>query len=87
LSGYRIVEHLLQALADTPGAAVDVHLHFSPDALELHVSGPPAPSADLRAVLAAARERARLHGGTVHSRVAGGVCYATARLPLVSSHA
>ncbi len=87
LSGYRIVEHLLQALADTPGAAVDVRLHFSPDALELHVSGPPAPSADVRAVLAAARERARLHGGTVHSRVAGGVCYATARLPLVSSHA
>ena len=87
LSGYRIVEHLLQALADTPGAAVDVRLHFSPDALELHVSGPPAPSADLRAVLAAARERARLHGGTVDSRLAGGLCYATARLPLVSSHA
>jgi hypothetical protein len=87
LSGYRIVEHLLQALADTPGAAVDVRLHFRPDALELHVSGPPAPSADTRAVLAAARERARLHGGTVHSRQAGGVCYATARLPLVSSHA
>ena len=87
LSGYRIVEHLLQALADTPGAAVDVRLHFSPDALELHVSGPPAPSADLRAVLAAARERARLHGGTVDSGLAGGLCYATARLPLVSSHA
>jgi hypothetical protein len=87
LSGYRIVEHLLQALADTPGAAVDVRLHFGPDALELHVSGPPAPRADERAVLAAARERARLHGGTVDSRLAGGVCYATARLPLVSSHA
>ena len=41
LSGYRIVEHLLQALADAPGAAVDVRLHFGPDALELHVSGPP----------------------------------------------
>lgn len=87
LSGYRIVEHLLQALADEPGAAVDVRLHFRPDALELHVSGPPSPSADLRAVLAAARERARLHGGTVYSRMAGGLCYATARLPLVSSHA
>ncbi len=87
LSGYRIVEHLLQALADTPGAPVDVRLHFGPDALELHVSGPPAPGADTRAVLAAARERARLHGGTVDSRLAGGVCYATARLPLVSAHA
>jgi hypothetical protein len=84
LSGYRIVEHLLLALADAPG---EVRLHFGTDALELHVSGPPSPSADARAVLAAARERARLHGGTVDSRLAGGVCYATARLPLVSSHA
>jgi hypothetical protein len=87
LSGYRIVEHLLQALADTPGAPVDVRLHFGPDDLELHVSGPPAPGADTRAVLAAARERARLHGGTVDSRLAGGVRYATATLPLVSAHA
>ena len=87
LSGYRIVEHLLLALEDAPEAAVDVRLSFTPDALELHVSGPPAPYADLRAVLAAARERAGLHGGTVDSRLAGGVCYATARLPLVSGHA
>jgi hypothetical protein len=87
LSGYRIVEHLLMALEDAPEAAVNVRLRFTPDALELHVSGPPAPDADLRAVLAAARERAGLHGGTVDSRVAGGICYATARLPLVSGHA
>jgi signal transduction histidine kinase len=87
LSGYRIVEHLLLALEDAPEATVDVRLRFTPDALELHVSGPPAPHADLRAVLAAARERAGLHGGTVDSRLAGGVCYATARLPLVSGHA
>ena len=85
LSGYRIVEHLLLALADAPGAPVEVRLHFGPDALELHVSGPPSPSADARAVLAAARERARLHGGTVDSRLAGGLRYAMARLPLVSS--
>jgi hypothetical protein len=87
LSGYRIVEHLLLALADAPEAAVDVRLSFTPDALELHVSGPPAPNADLRALLAAARERAGLHGGTVDSRLAGGICYAVARLPLVSDHA
>lgn len=87
LSGYRIVEHLLLALEDAPEAAVDVRLSFTPDALELHVSGPPAPHVDLRAVLAAARERAGLHGGTVESRLAGGVCYAMARLPLVSGHA
>ena len=87
LSGYRIVEHLLLALEDAPEAAVDVRLSFTQDALELHVSGPPAANVDLRAVLAAARERAGLHGGTVDSRLAGGVCYAMARLPLVSGHA
>ena len=87
LSGYRIVEHLLLALEDAPEAAVDVRLSFTPDALELHVSGPPAANVDLRAVLAAARERAGLHGGTVDSRLAGGMCYAMARLPLVSGHA
>ena len=77
----------LLALEDAPEAAVDVRLSFTPDALELHVSGPPAANVDLRAVLAAARERAGLHGGTVDSRLAGGVCYAMARLPLVSGHA
>src|SRR5580700_5997430 len=87
LSGYRIVEHLLLALEDAPEAAVDVRLSFTPDALELHVSAPPAANVDLRAVLAAARERAGLHGGTVDSQLAGGVCYAMARLPLVSGHA
>jgi hypothetical protein len=86
LSAYRIVEHLLLALEDAPDVAADVRLSFSTDALELHVSGPPSPTADLRAVLAAARQRAGLHGGTVDSRLAGGVCYATARLPLVSGH-
>ncbi len=86
LSGYRIVEHLLLALQDAPEAAVDVRLRFTPDALELHVSGPPAANVDLRAVLAAARERAGLHGGTVESRLADGVCHAMARLPLVSGH-
>jgi len=87
LSGYRIVEHLLLALEDAPEAEVAVRLCFRPDLLELHVSGPPSPTADLRAVLAAARERASLHGGTVESRVADGICYATARLPLISGHA
>jgi len=47
LSGYRIVEHLLLALEDAPEAAVDVRLSFTPDALELHVSGPPAANVDL----------------------------------------
>jgi signal transduction histidine kinase len=87
LSGYRIVEHLLLALEDAPGAVVDVLLRFCPDVLELQVSGPPAAGADMRAVLAAARERASLHGGTVDTRLVGGMCYAMARIPLISGYA
>jgi signal transduction histidine kinase len=87
LSGYRIVEHLLGALEDTPQAAVDVLLRFNQNAVELHVSGPSSVAADLRAVLAAAAERASLHSGTVQHRLDGGICYASARLPLVSGHA
>jgi signal transduction histidine kinase len=87
LSGYRIVEHLLEALEDTPEAAIDVLLRFRSDAIELHVSGPSSVAADLRAVLGAAAERASLHSGTVQHRLEGRFCYASARLPLVSGHA
>jgi hypothetical protein len=87
LSGYRIVEHLLEALEDTPEAAVDVVLRFCPNAIELHVSGPWSVAADLRAVLAAAAERASLHSGTVRHQFEGSICHASARLPLVSGHA
>jgi signal transduction histidine kinase len=87
LSGYRIVEHLLAAFDDTPHSAIDVGLRFGQDALELRVSGPPARDADLAAVMAAASERAVLHGGSVHGSAADGRCVATAWLPLISSHA
>ena len=87
LSGYRIVEHLLAAFDDTPHSAIDVGLRFEVDALELRVSGPPAKDADLAAVMAAASERAVLHGGSVHGSAADGRCVATAWLPLISSHA
>jgi signal transduction histidine kinase len=87
LTGYRIVERLLEALEDTPEAAIDVLIRFCSDAVELHVSGPSSVAADLRAVLAAATERASLHSGTVQHRLEGRFCYASARLPLVSGHA
>jgi signal transduction histidine kinase len=87
LASYRIIEHFLTALEDAAEAAVDVRLYFAADALELHVSGPPAPSVDLRAVLASARERAALHGGTIENREAAPVCRLMARLPLVSGYA
>jgi hypothetical protein len=88
LSGYRIVEHLVEALADESSAVLEVRLAYRPEALELHVTGTTAArTTDLRAVLAAARQRAVLHGGEVEGRVADGVCSATARLPLVSGYA
>jgi hypothetical protein len=93
LSGYRIVEHLVEALEDEALedealAVLEVRLAYYPEALELHVTGATSTkTTDLRAVLAAARQRAVLHGGTVEGRVAGGVCSATARLPLVSGYA
>ena len=87
LASYRIIEHLLTALEDAPGAAVDVRLRFAPDTLELHVSGPRSPRADLRTVLASARQRAALHGGSIDDRQDELVCRLVARLPLVSGYA
>ncbi|MFY9931529.1 MAG: hypothetical protein WAK82_26355 [Streptosporangiaceae bacterium] len=88
LSGYRIVEHLVQALADEPSAVIEVRLGYHPEALDLDVTGTTSPGAtDLVAVLAAARQRAVLHGGTVDGRIADGVCSVTAQLPLVSRYA
>jgi signal transduction histidine kinase len=87
LSGYRIVEHLVQALADEPGAVIEVRLGYSADTLELRVQGAPARGDSLRSVVAAARQRATLHGGTLDSRLDDGVCHATATLPLISGYA
>jgi hypothetical protein len=87
LASCRIVEHLLSAMEDAPEVAVDVQLRFAADALELHLSGPPAPSVDLRAVLAAARERAMLYGGTIEDREEERTCRLVARFPLVSGYA
>ena len=87
LSGYRIVEHLLAALDNAPHSAIDVGLRFGQAELELHVSGPSARGADLAAVITAARERAALHGGSVHGSAIDGRCVATASLPLISGHA
>jgi signal transduction histidine kinase len=87
LSCYRIVEHLLATFDDAPQCAIDVCLRFEQDALALLVSGPPARNADLAAAIAAARERAALHGGSVHGSAADGRCVAAARLPLISSRA
>jgi signal transduction histidine kinase len=88
LSGYRIVERIVEALEDEPAAAIEVRLSYRPEVLELRVTGhASAGLTDLRAVLAAARQRAVLHGGTVDGQIVTGVCSVTAALPLVSGYA
>jgi signal transduction histidine kinase len=78
LSAYRIVEHLSEVLsADTA-----VTVHFRPDALEIAVAGAVAKGADLRGALARARERARLHAGSVEAKVGRGQARVLARLPV-----
>ena len=70
LSAYRIVEHLLAVLDDTPDAVVV--LGFSDDALEVRVSGRVPRGADVRGAVARARERARLHAGSLEAKVTRG---------------
>lgn len=84
LTAYRITEHLVAALDDAPTVRIDVRLRFEPSTFQLEVSGPPARGVEVTAVLAAARERAALYGGTLEERLGGGLCQATARLPLVA---
>jgi len=78
LSAYRIVEHLLDALADAPG--VDVRVVFADDALQLVVSGPSRRRGDV--AIERARERAQLHRGTLVAKVSEGRAEAVASLPI-----
>lgn len=81
LSAYRIVEHLLAALADAPD--VDVRVHFTDDALQLSVSGPARRGA--KAAIDRARERAQLHNGTLQASTRGGRADAVACLPVLTA--
>jgi len=87
LSGYRIVEHLLLALENDETARIDVTVAFSPEALELRVVGPSVPVNDARPALAAATERAALHGGTLRSQARDGRRETVVLLPLVAGRA
>lgn len=81
LSAYRIVEHLLAALEDAP--AVEVRVRFGDDALELTVAGSGRRRAS--AALERARERARLHRGTLAATVRDGRTEAVALLPVAGA--
>jgi hypothetical protein len=84
LSAYRIVEHLVTALADRVGAQIDVTVRFADDALEIRVTGPVDKANDLKAATARAKERAKLLGGSVNVKVAKGRAGAVAHLPVVA---
>lgn len=82
LSAYRIVEHLMDILADQPESLIEVGVRFDADDLEIRVSGPVNRSADLKAAVAGARERAKFLGGSLDIKVSRGHANAVAQLPL-----
>lgn len=83
LSAYRIVEHLLNVLADQPDSRIEVGVRFDDDALEIRVKGPVDRSADIKAVVARAKERAKFLGGSLDVKVSRGHANAVAQLPML----
>ncbi len=82
LSGYRIVEHLLSTLEKNPTSEARVEVVFGVDALEFKVVGPSVRESTARPALAAATERAHLHGGTVRSFTRDGLRETLVLIPL-----
>ena len=83
LSAYRIVEHLVDVLADEPDSGVEVGVRFEAEALELRVDGRVDRTADLKTAVARARERAMFLGGSLDVRVSRGRAEAVAQLPVL----
>jgi hypothetical protein len=83
LSAYRIVEHLVDVLADQPDSRIEVGVRFDDDALEIRVDGPVDRSADVRAAVARAKERAAFLGGCLDVKVSRGHANAVAQLPVL----
>jgi signal transduction histidine kinase len=81
LSAYRIVEHLVNVLADQPSSRIEVGVRFDDDALEIRVNGPVDRTADLKAAVARAKERAKFLGGSLDVKVSRGHANAVAQLP------
>lgn len=82
LSAYRIVEHLADVLVDQPESPIEVGVHFEDDALEIRVHGTVNRSADFKAAVARARERATFLGGSLDVKVSKGLANAQAQLPV-----
>jgi signal transduction histidine kinase len=82
LSGYRIVEHLLLTLEGDTSSGASIEVTFGTDSLELKVVGPGVRESDARSALAAATERAVLHGGTLRSNLRNGHRQTVVLLPI-----
>jgi signal transduction histidine kinase len=82
LSGYRIIEHLLSTLEKNPESEARVEVVFGVEALEFKVVGPSVRESAARPALAAATERAHLHGGTVRSSARNGLRETLVLIPL-----
>jgi hypothetical protein len=80
LSAYRVVEHLLAALEDSPD--VDLCVRFKDDAIELAISGPARRRA--KAAIEQARERVLLQRGTLEVTTHGGRAEALVSLPVLA---
>jgi signal transduction histidine kinase len=83
LSAYRIVEHLVNVLEDQQESRIEVAVRFDDNALELHVNGPVDRTADVKAAVARAKERATFLGGSLDVKVSRGRANAVARLPVL----
>jgi signal transduction histidine kinase len=81
LSAYRVVEHLLDALADAPG--VEVTVRFTDADLELAISGPSRRRGD--SAIERARERVRVQRGTLEASTRGGRTEALVSLPVLAA--
>ena len=72
----------MNVLADQADSRIEVGVRFDEDALEIRVNGPVDRSADLKAAVARARERAKFLGGSLDVRVSRGHANAVAQLPV-----
>lgn len=82
LSAYRIIEHLVQVVADQPDSRIEVGVRFDDATLEIRVHGPVDRSADIKASVARAKERAVLLGGSLDVKLSRGYAHAVASLPV-----
>src|SRR3954452_22382186 len=82
LSAYRIVEHLMDVLADQPDSRIEVGVRFDDAVLQIRINGPVDRSADVKAAVGRARERAKFLGGSLDVKVSRGHASVVAQLPV-----